>query len=239
MRGEFTTKTPMAAANGITTCEQLCGVHSAAQAKYSHLVVVSDFWQWRRSAVRMTTLKVNGLTYRTVERDVEKLFDKYGKVNEVFIPKDKFSGKSRGFAFVRFIHKSDAKEAYEDMHKYIYDGRQITIEWSRKDDGHERRAMARRSRSRSRRRSRSRSRERRKRSRSTDRKRSRSRSERKKSRSPSPPRRVRSSSRGRRTSGGSRDREIRRERSGSRDVKRERSREVKRERSGSRERRRH
>ena len=51
----------------------------------------------------MSTLKVNGLTYRTVEREVEKLFEKYGKINEVFIPKDRYSRRSRGFAFVRFV----------------------------------------------------------------------------------------------------------------------------------------
>ena len=48
-----------------------------------------------------STLKVNGLTYRTIERDVERMFNKFGKINEVFIPKDRFSGKSKGFAFVR------------------------------------------------------------------------------------------------------------------------------------------
>ena len=58
------------------------------------------------SAVKMSsTLKVNGLTYRTIERDVEKMFKKFGKINEVFIPKDRFSGKSRGFAFVRWVLK--------------------------------------------------------------------------------------------------------------------------------------
>ena len=31
----------------------------------------------------MSTLKINGLTFRTVEREVEKLFEKYGKINEV------------------------------------------------------------------------------------------------------------------------------------------------------------
>ena len=46
-------------------------------------------------------MKVNGLTYRTIERDVERIFRKFGTINEVFIPKDRFSGKSRGFAFVR------------------------------------------------------------------------------------------------------------------------------------------
>ena len=60
----------------------------------------------------MSTLKVNGLTYRTIERDVERMFDRFGKINEVFIPKDKYSGKSRGFAFVRFFDKEDARDAF-------------------------------------------------------------------------------------------------------------------------------
>jgi len=113
-----------------------------------------------------STLKVNGLTYRTIERDVERIFDKYGKINEVFIPKDKYSGKSKGFAFVRFYTRDEARDAFDDQDGRMHDGRRITIEWSRKDDGNERRAANkyRRSRSRSppvrRRRSRTRSRSR-------------------------------------------------------------------------------
>ena len=58
--------------------------------------------QRRDKTIKMSsTLKVNGLTYRTIERDVERMFNKFGKINEVFIPKDRFSGKSKGFAFVR------------------------------------------------------------------------------------------------------------------------------------------
>jgi len=127
----------------------------------------------------MSTLKVNGLTYRTVERDVEKLFDKYGKINEVFIPKDRFSRKSRGFAFVRFVHRDDALNAFEDLDRRMFDGRELTIEWSKKDGGNERRAARSRDRSRSSRR-RSHSRDRRRRrsySRSPPNRRSRSRGE--------------------------------------------------------------
>ena len=47
------------------------------------------------------TLKVNGITYRTIEKDVKRTFNKRCKIEEVFIPKDKVSGKSKGFAFVR------------------------------------------------------------------------------------------------------------------------------------------
>ena len=185
----------------------------------------------------MSTLKVNGLTYRTIERDVERMFDRFGKINEVFIPKDKYSGKSRGFAFVRFFDKEDARDAYDDQNGRVHDGRRITIEWSRKDDGYERRAAKRRSRSRSpRRRSRSRSR---------DRRRSRSRSRRSRERRRSPelksrevsPRDTRGSSRERRRRSSSRDRG---ERPTSRTSERDRDRPARnRSRSGSDSRRRY
>ena len=76
----------------------------------------------------MSTLKVNGLTYRTVEREVEKLFEKYGKINEVFIPKDRYSRRSRGFAFVRFVDKLDAESAKSDVDRRLFDGRELRIE---------------------------------------------------------------------------------------------------------------
>ena len=114
--------------------------------------------------MKMSTLKVNGLTYRTVEREVEKLFDRYGKINEVFIPKDRYSRRSRGFAFVRFVDKLDAETAKEDMQGRQFDGREIKIEWSKKDANGERRRSATRSRSRDRKRRRSRSPRRRSRS---------------------------------------------------------------------------
>ena len=110
----------------------------------------------------MSTLKVNGMTYRTVEREVEKLFEKYGKINEVFIPKDRFSRRSRGFAFVRFVDQLDAESAKSDVDRRIFDGRELRIEWSKKDasGGRQRSASRSRSRSRERRRRRSRSRSR-------------------------------------------------------------------------------
>ena len=46
-------------------------------------------------------LKVNGLTYLSTERDVEKLFSRYGKILNICMPKHKFTGNSRGFAFVK------------------------------------------------------------------------------------------------------------------------------------------
>lgn len=181
----------------------------------------------------MSTLKVNGLTYRTIERDVERMFDRFGKINEVFIPKDKYSGKSRGFAFVRFFDKDDARDAYDDQNGRVHDGRRITIEWSRKDDGYERRAAKRRSRSRSR--------SPRRRSRSRERRRSRSRSRRSRERRRSPELKSRENSqRDRGSSRERRRRSISRERPTSRTSERDRDRPARnRSRSGSEPRRRY
>ena len=51
----------------------------------------------------MTSLKVDNLTYRTTCEDLRRVFEKYGDVGDVYIPKDRFSRESRGFAFVRSV----------------------------------------------------------------------------------------------------------------------------------------
>ena len=51
----------------------------------------------------MTSLKVDNLTYRTTCEDLRRVFEKYGDVGDVYIPKDRFSRESRGFAFVRYL----------------------------------------------------------------------------------------------------------------------------------------
>jgi len=53
----------------------------------------------------MVSLKVDNLTYRTSDRDLEYLFEKYGRIGDVYIPKDKHTRESRGFAFVRFFDR--------------------------------------------------------------------------------------------------------------------------------------
>lgn len=142
---------------------------------------------------RMISLKVDNLTYRTTDRDLEYLFEKYGKVGDIYIPKDRNTRESRGFAFVRFFDQRDAEDAMDGLDGRMYDGRDLRIQMA-KYGRPEPRGGRGRSRSRSRdRRRRSRSRSRRSRSRSRSRRRdsrsrSRSASRRDKSGSKSPSR---------------------------------------------------
>ena len=56
-------------------------------------------------------LYVGNLAFSTTESELRDLFTPYGNVAEVFIAMDKFSGRSRGFAFVTMGSDAEAKAA--------------------------------------------------------------------------------------------------------------------------------
>ena len=75
----------------------------------------------------MTSLKVDNLTYRTTGDDLEKFFRKYGEIGDIYIPKDRNTHESRGFAFVRYYEKRDAEDAMDGMDGKVIDGREIRV----------------------------------------------------------------------------------------------------------------
>ncbi|XP_063916817.1 serine/arginine-rich splicing factor 2 isoform X2 [Zophobas morio] len=122
----------------------------------------------------MVSLKVDNLTYRTTPEDLRRVFERCGDVGDIYIPRDRFTRESRGFAFVRFYDKRDAEDALDAMDGRMLDGRELRVQMARygRPTSPHRRYRGRRRYSRSR----SRSRGRRSRSRSKNRSRSRSRS---------------------------------------------------------------
>jgi len=126
-----------------------------------------------RDIDRMTSLRVGNLPFSATAEDMPPLFEKFGDIGDIYFPLERGTGRSRGFAFVRYYDKRDAEDAVDSLNGRTYDGRDLRITL---DPGRPSRRSRSRSRSRDRRRSRSRSRDRRRsRSRSRDR-RSRSRS---------------------------------------------------------------
>jgi len=58
---------------------------------------------------RMTSLRVGNLPYRCTTEDLEPLFEKFGEVGDIYLPTERGTGRSRGFAFVRYWDKRDAE----------------------------------------------------------------------------------------------------------------------------------
>jgi len=120
-----------------------------------------------RDVDRMVSLKVDNISYRLTSEELQRYFEKYGRVGDVYIPRDPRTRESRGFAFVRFYSKHDAEDAMDRMDGKLLDGREIRVSMARYprpvggggDERNGRDGRGRRGRSRSR--SRSRSRERR------------------------------------------------------------------------------
>ena len=58
---------------------------------------------------------------------LKEIFSKHGEVIDAIVMTDKETGNSRGFGFVTFTGKASAKSAIEELHKFEFDGRKITV----------------------------------------------------------------------------------------------------------------
>jgi cold-inducible RNA-binding protein len=72
-------------------------------------------------------LFVGNLPYKTMESDLMELFAQAGAINSVDLMLDKFTGKSRGFAFIEFANPADANKAVEMFHNKEFQGRALTV----------------------------------------------------------------------------------------------------------------
>jgi len=76
-------------------------------------------------------LFVGNLSYQTMENDLQEYFSQAGVVSSVNLMLDKFTGKSRGFAFVEYGSQDEANKAVEMFHNKEFQGRQLTVNIAR------------------------------------------------------------------------------------------------------------
>jgi cold-inducible RNA-binding protein len=76
-------------------------------------------------------LFVGNLSYQTMENDLQDFFSAAGNVSAVNLMMDKFTGKSRGFAFVEFNSSDEATKAVEMFHGKELQGRPLTVNIAR------------------------------------------------------------------------------------------------------------
>lgn len=81
----------------------------------------------------MVSLKIDNLSYRTDTETLRRKFSRYGEIGDVYIPKDRRNGESRGFAFVRFYSKRDAEDAIDALNGRDMEGREIRVDYARHD----------------------------------------------------------------------------------------------------------
>lgn len=76
-------------------------------------------------------LFVGNLPYQITGQDLQELFAQAGSVTFVNLMMDKFSGRSRGFAFVEMSSLDEASKAVELCHNKEFQGRALTVNLAR------------------------------------------------------------------------------------------------------------
>jgi len=77
---------------------------------------------------------VGNLPFELSEDDLRKAFESYGEVSTVKIVTDRYSGKSRGFAFVEMPDDTQGQEAIDQLNGKDLNGRSLRISKARPRD---------------------------------------------------------------------------------------------------------
>ncbi len=73
-------------------------------------------------------LYVGNLSYDTTEDTLRTLFAEYGEIETVNLVTDRYSGRSRGFAFVEMTTEEAAQEAKTGVNGKQVDGRELKVD---------------------------------------------------------------------------------------------------------------
>ena len=71
------------------------------------------------------------LSYQVTEDDLQTAFEQYGQVDSVTIIKDRFSGESKGFAFIEMPSRDEANAAITGLNGQDIQGRAINVNEAR------------------------------------------------------------------------------------------------------------
>lgn len=76
-------------------------------------------------------LFIGSLAYSATSAQLEELFSQVGKIASLNLITDKFSGQSKGFAFVEYATDAEADEAIKKFNNYELDGRKLVVNEAR------------------------------------------------------------------------------------------------------------
>ncbi|KAH7039253.1 SC35-like splicing factor SCL30a, 30a kd [Linnemannia elongata] len=76
------------------------------------------------------SLYVSGFKDTTRPSDLATLFEPHGRIADVYIPKDYYSGLPRGFAYIQYHDEEDARRVFESGEQFILDGRKLALQYA-------------------------------------------------------------------------------------------------------------
>ena len=77
------------------------------------------------------SIYVGNLAYEINQQDLNEVFSDYGDVKRIHIPKDRETGRVRGFAFVEMESETNENKAIETLDGAEWMGREIKVNKAR------------------------------------------------------------------------------------------------------------
>ncbi len=85
-----------------------------------------------KSKSRTTKMIVKNVPFEVTKKDIRELFGSHGQLKSVRLPK-KFDHRSRGFAFLEFVTRHEAENAYAALKHTHLLGRHLVLQWAEED----------------------------------------------------------------------------------------------------------
>ncbi len=74
---------------------------------------------------------VANVSFKATDEDLKGLFEEYGEVASARIVMDKYTGRSRGFAFVEMENAAEGQKAIDGINGRDYQGRELVVNEAR------------------------------------------------------------------------------------------------------------
>ena len=81
------------------------------------------------------SIYVGNLAYEIKQEDLSEVFNEYGSVQRVHIPKDRETGEVRGFAFVEMKSEANEEKAIKILDGAEWMGRDIKVDKAKPRNG--------------------------------------------------------------------------------------------------------
>ncbi|KAI9011399.1 hypothetical protein BC832DRAFT_341453 [Gaertneriomyces semiglobifer] len=87
---------------------------------------------YRRRSEReeVRSLFVRGIADGTGSDELIQAFETYGTVADCYLPRDYYTGKPRGFAYVQYSTQEEADRAFQKIEYIHIHGRKLSVEWA-------------------------------------------------------------------------------------------------------------
>lgn len=79
-----------------------------------------------------TTLRVSNIGEDAEERDLGLLFERFGRIQRLYLAKDRNTGSSKGYAFISYYNLEDAKNACARLDGFGFQNLILRVEFAQR-----------------------------------------------------------------------------------------------------------